>query len=386
MLALLPVLAAERFAIGLLSQIGISILICLSYYLLLGQAGLLSFGHALYTGAGAFAAIHWLQWAQQGAIVPVVLIPLLAGLCTVALAGATGWLSTRRGGLVFAMITLGLGELAWTVAQRFPVVFGGEAGISANRASGPVWPGIGLGPDENMYALIAIYTFLCSLLIYAFSKSSFALSLRAMREQPARAAALGFDIRSARFRVVWVSAFFAGVAGGLSALHFELVSNEVFSVARSGSYLLFTLVGGTSWFAGPILGGVLMVLATDGLSSLTGAWQLYLGLLFVITVMRLPNGLGGWLFERWTGRQTLRLADLGWRPVRKGLGLVLLGLAVVACIEMVYQYQLREVLGPERLFWGLALDSQHPMHWLLVLCLAGLGWLMTFARRRPRAG
>ncbi len=384
-LALLPVLLADRFAIGLLSQIGISILICLSYYLLLGQAGLLSFGHALYTGVGAFAAIHWLQAAQQGAMVPVVLIPLLAGVCTMAVAWVTGWLSTRRGGLVFAMITLGLGELAWTLAQRFPAVFGGEAGISGNRAAGQVWPGTGLGPDENLYMLIAVYTFVCSWLMYRFTKTPFALTLRAMREQPVRVATLGFDIRSARFRVVWVSAFFAGVAGGLSALHFELVTNEVFSVTRSGSYLLFTLVGGTSSFAGPILGGVLMVLATDGLSSLTGAWQLYLGLLFVIAVLRLPEGLGGWLSERWAGLRTTGLTKLSWTPVRTALGMAMLALSVVAGIEMTYQYQLREVLGPERILWGVVLDSQRLAHWLGVLCLAGLGWATAFARRGPRA-
>lgn len=380
-LAVLPTLLADRFAITLLSQMGISILICLSYYLLLGQAGLLSFGHALYTGVGAFAAIHALQIAKFGVPVPVVVIPVVAGLGTLLVACVTGWLSTRRGGLVFAMITLGLGELAWTLAHRFPSLFGGEAGISGNRAMDPVWPGMDLGPDGHMYALIAVYTLVCSLLMYGFTRTPFALSLRAMCEQPERAASLGFDLSRARFQVVCVSAFFAGVAGGLSALHFELVTNEVFSVARSGSYLLFTLVGGTSSFAGPILGGVLMVLATDGLSSLTGAWQLYLGLLFVLTVIWLPGGVAAGMAQLWNRAPSARQNH--WRPgrVRLMVGLILLVLALVAGIEMLYQYQLRDVLGPERRLWGLVLDSQYWAHWLGVLALMALGFLMVFAPR-----
>lgn len=384
-LALLPYTLSESFSIALLNQASIAVLICLSYFLLLGLSGLLSFGHALYTGVGAYAAVYCVPVLQQMWPGLLVAAPLLAGFLTLLVAAVTGWLSTRRGGLVFAMITLGLGELAWTLAQRFPAGFGGEAGLSINRADLPLWGGVSLGPAENLYVLIAIYTWLCAGLMYVFTQTKFALLLRASREQAQRCAALGFDIRHLRFKAVLVSAFFAGVAGGLSALHFELVTHEVFSVARSGSYLLFTLVGGTASFLGPILGGLLMVVFTEGLPRLTGAWQAYLGLLFVWTVMRLPDGIGAHLARpaAWAGN--LRLAGIDGRAFVRFVGLALVLLALVGAIEMAYQYQLRAVLGSERAIGGVVLDSEQAWHWLGVVGLGLWGAWMRYLARGSRA-
>ena len=376
-LALLPIAFGSSFALTLLSQIGIASIACLSLNILLGQGGMLSFGHALYTGAGAYAAIHLLRLASNGWAVPVSLMPALAGVCSLLLALLTGWLSTRRAGLSFAMITLGLGELAWTLAQRFPAVFGGEAGLTANRVVGEVFLGLSFGPGTQVYGLIAVYAWVCTVLMFAFTRTPLAWGLRAVREQPERAGALGFDPRNVRYRAVLVSAFFAGVAGGLAALQFEIVTSEVFSVTRSGAYLLFTVVGGAGYFLGPMVGAVLMVLGSVWLSSITGAWQLYLGLLFVATVMLVPDGLSGLavrLWQRWQAR--------GWRllepaDVLQIFAALTMLMGLTALVEMLYQFQLRSTMGSQLTLWGLTLNTSEPASWVacaLVSCTGLTIW------------
>lgn len=385
-LALLPLAFDSSFSLTLLSQIGIACIACLSLNILLGQGGMLSFGHALYTGAGAYAAIHLLRLAANGWLVPVSLIPVLAGIGSLLLALLTGWLSTRRAGLSFAMITLGLGELAWTLAQRFATVFGGEAGVSANRVVGDAFLGISFGPATQVYGLIAVYVWACTALMFAFTRTPLAWGLRAVREQAQRAAALGFDPRSVRYRAVLVSAFFAGVAGGLGALQFEIVSSDVFNVTRSGAYLLFTIVGGAGYFFGPMVGAALMVLGSVWLSSITGAWQLYLGLLFVATVMLVPDGLSGLavrLWHRWTAR---RWRILGLTGAIQAVGVMTMLLGSVALVEMLYQFQLRSTMGHRLSLWRLELNTSEPSSWLacaLVSCTGLLIW--RWGQHRGRA-
>ena len=133
LLLCLPLAWESRHALGLASQMGIAVLACLSFHVLWGQGGMLSFGHAVYTGAGAYLCMHTLQaLAAHGWPLPVALLPLLAGLGTAVLALPMGWLSTRRPGTPFAMITLGLGELVWALALMWPAWSGGESGLSGS--------------------------------------------------------------------------------------------------------------------------------------------------------------------------------------------------------------------------------------------------------------
>ncbi|MBK1684982.1 branched-chain amino acid ABC transporter permease, partial [Rhodoferax fermentans] len=129
-LMLAPLLWDSSLGQSLLSQIGIAIIVCLSYNLLLGQGGLVSFGHAVYSGMGAYLAMHTLNRVSGGWPLPVSLIPLAGGLGSVLLALLLGWVSTRRAGTAFAMITFGVGELIWASALVLPGFFGGEGGLS----------------------------------------------------------------------------------------------------------------------------------------------------------------------------------------------------------------------------------------------------------------
>ena len=371
LLGLLPLLADSRFALSLLSQAGIACILCLSFWLLMGQGGLLSFGHAVYSGAGAFMAIHTLRWVEVGAVagLPVALIPLLGGVAAALLALPLGWLATRHSPTVFAMVTLGLGELAWATALMFPAVFGGESGVSADRSAGPALAGLSFGPPVQMYGLIAAYTWLSALGIYGFTRSPPGRLLNAVRDKPERVAFMGHDPRRVRWLAFGVAAFFAGVAGGLSALLLEIVTTEVLSSQRSAAVLVFTYLGGVAYFVGPILGGLLMVAGQVLLSAWTPGWLLYLGLVFLAMVMASPGGVAAWLLDPPPRSRPPLLRRVSSAAAA---ALALAGLA--GLIEMAYQLKLADTLGPELDWFGLTLNAHAALHWLGAgaLMLAGL--------------
>jgi branched-chain amino acid transport system permease protein len=383
MLVLAPLVFTSSLSQTLLSQMGIAIIVCLSYNMLLGQGGMLSFGHAVYSGMGAFLAIHTLNRVSDGLALPVSLIPLVGGFAGLALAGVLGWVTTKKAATPFAMITLGLGELVWAMALMFPGFFGGEAGVSGNRVAGSPVLGISFGPQIELYYLIAVYTFACTALMYAFTRTPLGRMLNAVRDNPERVAFVGYNPQVVRYLAFVIAAFFAGISGGLAALNFEIVTSEVVSGHRSGAYLLFTFLGGTTFFFGPIIGAILMVLAFVLLSQFTQAWLLYLGLIFIVMVMVAPGGVASLIMAN------LRLARHGFsrRLWVSYLALWLTGLlslaGAAALLEMVYHLQLDAALGPELSFIGITLNVKGVVSWLgsgLVM-LTGLG-LFALCRRQ----
>jgi branched-chain amino acid transport system permease protein len=377
-----PLAWDSRHALGLASQMGIAVLACLSFHVLWGQGGMLSFGHAVYTGAGAYLCMHTLQaLAAHAWPLPVVALPLLAGLGTALLALPLGWLSTRRPGTPFAMITLGLGELVWALALMWPAWSGGEAGLSGNRAAGPRWGRLDLGQADQLYVLIALHAVLGGWLVWGLTRTTFGRLLNAVRDNPQRVPLLGHDPQRLRLIAFVLAAFLAGVSGGLAALHQEIVTPEVFSIHRSGAFLLFTLLGGAT-LLGPVLGGVLMVAVMVGLSGWTPAWLLYTGLVFMLGVVWAPDGVAGALLR---GQRAWRAG--GWRPGVRGWVRLLASLCLltgaVAVVEMAYQWPLMDTLGPVRQLGRVALDTRSALPWGLAagLLLAG-GVLWRAARER----
>ncbi len=369
-LLIAPLAFPSSLGLSVLSQMGCAIIICLSYNILLGQGGMLSFGHAVYSGLGAFAAVHVMNVADAGSwAVPLVLVPVVGGFVGLAAAGLLGFLCTRGAGTTFAMITLGLGELVAAAALMFPGLFGGEGGITANRVYGTSFAGLGFGSALQVYGLIAVYCLVCTAAMFAFTRTPLGHMLNAVRDNAERAAFMGYQPRRVRYLAFLIAGFFAGVGGALTAINFEIATAEgSLGLARSGATLLFTVVGGTSLFFGPVIGGVLSVLASVLLSDLTRAWLLYLGLLFVLTVLVAPGGVAGALVAGVTGVRRLR-ADQVRSCWRAWLALVvsgMLGLAATAClIEMVYHLQLEAALGPGLRFLGLHLNTSAPQDWAL---------------------
>jgi len=371
----MPRIFDSGLSITMLSQMGIAIIACLSYNMLLGQGGMLSFGHAVYTGLGAFVAIHALNaWCAASPALPVSLVPLVGGAAGMGFAVLFGYVTTRKSGTTFAMITLGLAELVFAMSLMVPEFFGGEGGVSGNRVVGAPVLGITYGPAVQVYYLIAVYTLVCVVLMYAFTQTPLGRLLNAVRDNPERVEFIGYNPQRIRYTAFIIAGFFAGISGGLGALNFEIVNAEVVGAARSGAYLLFTFLGGATFFFGPILGAVLMVLAFVMLSELTKAWLLYLGAVFMLMVMYAPGGLASLIMLN------LRVARHGkLRALLPAYGLLALSGAVCALgfsalVEMVYHRQLDAAMGPVLRFLGMALDTSSVAHWsgLLVYLATGV--------------
>jgi branched-chain amino acid transport system permease protein len=379
-----PLLFRSSLAHTMLSQMGIAVIACLAYNMLLGQGGMLSFGHAVYSGLGAFFAIHALNWVSAGKLaLPVSLIPLVGGLAGLVFAVLLGYVTTKKAGTPFAMITLGVGELVYAMSLMFPGFFGGEGGISGNRVAGQPFLGLTFGPQIQLYYLIALYTFVCTAAMYAFTRTPLGRMLNAVRDNPERVEFVGYDTQFVRYFSFIASGFFMGISGGLTALNFEIVTAEVVGAARSGAYLLFTFLGGATFFFGPIIGAVLMVLALVFLSELTPAWLLWLGLVFTFMVMYAPGGIASLVM------MNLRVASFGklrpllpWYAVL-GVGALLILAGGGAMIEMVYHLQLNQALGPAMKYLGLAIEADSTTAWAgaAAVLLAGVA-LFELTRRR----
>lgn len=379
-----PFVFTSNLSVTMLSQMGIAIIACLSYNILLGQGGMLSFGHAVYTGLGSYVAMHALNAAADGQLpIPVTLMPLVGGVAGLFFAVLFGYVTTKKAGTTFAMITLGMAELVFAMSLMFSNFFGGEAGVSGNRVVGEAFMGITYGPPRQVYFLIAVYTFICVGLMFAFTRTPLGRILNAVRDNPERVEFIGYNTQKVRYLSFMIAGFFAGIAGGLGALNFEIVTAEVVGAGRSGAYLLFTFLGGATIFFGPIIGGILMVLASVLLSELTKAWLLYLGLIFLFMVMYAPGGVASLIM------MNVRVAAYGL--LKRVLGsyvlLALFGLVMFAgagaMIEMMYHLQLNAGQDTLLRFFGIDLDAKSAVSWVGSLVVLAVGFvLFEWARRR----
>ena len=386
--ALLLVIAPFVFTSGLgitvLSQMGIAIIACLSYNMLLGQGGMLSFGHAVYTGLGAFLAIHALNAVASGSLpIPVSAVPLVGGFAGMGFAALLGYVTTRKAGTTFAMITMGMGELVFAMALMIPEFFGGEGGVSGNRVIGKAFLGITYGPPIQVYYLIAAYTFVSVVLMFAFTRTPLGRMLNAVRDNPERVEFVGYNTQRIRYTAFIIAGFFAGISGGLGALNFEIVTAEVVHAARSGAYLLFTFLGGATFFFGPIIGAILMVLAFVLFSEFTKAWLLYLGLIFLFMVMYAPGGFASLIMMNFRVAAFGKLRQL-WASY---LALTVTGLVALvgaaAMVEMTYHLQLSSAEGSDIKFMGVTLNTAGLDNWLGAAAIMAVGLvLFEVARRR----
>lgn len=379
-----PLVFTSSLALTMLSQIGYLIIICLSYNILLGQGGMLSFGHAVYTGLGSFIAIHAMNRASSGDWgIPLVLIPIIGGLGGMFFAALLGYVTTKKSGTTFAMITMGIGELVASMALMFPEFFGGEGGITTDRVYGKPFFGLTFGSGMEVYYLIAAYCFICTAAMFAFTGTPLGRMLNAVRDNSERVEFVGYNTQRVRYFSFIIAGFFAGVGGGLAAINFEIITAmDSVSVMRSGSYLLFTFLGGATFFFGPIIGAVLLVLASVLLSELTKAWLLYLGLVFLLMVMYAPGGVASLIM------MNLRVARFGkWRRLAQPyLAIAASALVMIvggaAIVEMIYHLQLNAALGPQVSFMGVQLDTSSASTWTVAVAIfvVGLG-LLEVARR-----
>lgn len=340
LLLVAPLIFTQSAALSVLSQIGSMMIFALSFNMLLGQTGMLSFGHAVFAGLGAFVALHLMNALSGSSPAWLLLVPLAGGVAGLLFGAIFGFIATRKSGVALSMISLGLVELVGASALMFPGFFGGESGVGTDRVLGPAILGIDFGTQIQVYYLIAFWVLVSVAGMYLLTQTPLGRIANAVRDNPERAAFIGYDPRQVRYLMFMLSAFFAGIAGTLAAINVEIVSAENLGLQRSAQVLLFTYIGGVGYFCGPIIGAVVGVLFSVVLSAYTKAWQLYLGLLFMLVVLVAPGGIAALVpavIRAWhalTWRQCARLS----RPFAALIvGLLLCLFCGVALIEMLYQ-------------------------------------------------
>ena len=356
----------QGWLLASLAQAATMIVFALSYNLLLGETGLLSFGHAAPAGLGALFAAHLFN--RYAIALP--LLPLAGGLGGAAFGALTALVAARRAGTAFAMITLGLGELVAAAAWALPGWFGGEAGVGIDRASGPAWADWSFGPDRQAYCVIAAWCIVAVAAMFAFSRTPFARLANAVRDNPVRAAALGIAPARARAVMIVWSAGFAGVAGTLALINIELAAAESVGMMRSAAVLIATVTGGEASFFGPVLGALVWVVFSVGVAGVTRAWMLYVGLFFIVVVLAAPDGLAGFFVRQraWIARHGARAWAAGAFAAACGV------LAVVLATQWAYAVRLRDT---DPVAWLAALTLRDA--WRLAASIVALIALSTLA-------
>jgi branched-chain amino acid transport system permease protein len=383
-LAALPLLFRSGTALTMLSLMGIAIIFALSYNMLLGQTGMLSFGHAVYYGLGAYFTVHAINWAIAAKLpIPLLVMPLVGGFAGLVFAILFGWVSTKRSGTAFAMISLGLAELVGSSSLILRSFFGGEEGVTTNRTKLLRLFDWNFGPQIQVYYLIAAWCLLSIALMYALTRTPWGRMCNAVRDNSERAQFVGYNPQVVRYLAFCLSGLFAGVAGGLASINFELANSALFSAVQSGNVLLATFIGGAGHFVGPILGAVLVTYLQNMLSDVTEVWQLYFGLMFIATVMYAPGGLAGLIMMHGPIWRAGALSGLigAYALLLAPIALVTVGAVLV--IEMMTHLGVKAAEGTVMKMAGISFDAKSGLAWVLALglLLAG-GGLALLAWRR----
>ncbi len=273
-----------------------------AFNLLLGFAGMLSFGHAAYFGFAAYIT-SWVTAALGWPTIPGI----LAGMACAALLGLViGYLAIRRHGIYFAMITLALAQVVYFVCLQAPFT-GGENGIQG-VPRGSLFGIVSLQSDTTMYYFVLALFVATYLFIQRIVHSPFGQILKAIRENEPRAISLGYDVSRFKLMAFVLSTTLAGLAGSLKALTLSLASLSDVLQETSGEVVLMTLLGGTGTFFGPVVGASIVVTLQEYLSDSVGEWvKVIIGAIFVACVMFFRKGIVGeveaW-FKRRNARQT----------------------------------------------------------------------------------
>ncbi|HBZ42936.1 MAG TPA: branched-chain amino acid ABC transporter permease [Maritimibacter sp.] len=384
----IPMTGPSRTFYTIAHQMGINVVFALSYNMILGKGGLLSFGHAVYFGLGGYLAVHAMGWIEDevgiwGSI-PVFFLPVV-GFVGGALAGALiGWPSTRKAGTTFAMISLGVAELIFAAAFMFDSFFGGEQGISGDRMNGIELFGLSMGPIAEVYWFIAFWMFVGILGMWAFTRTPLGKLSEATRDNAQRVQFIGYNPQRVRYMVFIFAGGFAGLAGGMAAVNYEIFTPDALSLIPSGLVLIMAYVGGITYFVGPIFGAILLTYMQSMLSDFTEAWLLYLGVLFIAIVMYAPRGIAGIVFGFIDG---IRGSESGiyikhWALNLLGILLMLIGLIILVEVSVRWSNGYGDIYEP----FGMHLSHTNPLTWFLFLVasVAGIA-LSLFVKKQKEA-
>ena len=282
---LLPPLLAGDFYINLASQILIAAIFALSLNLLVGFGGMTSLGHASYLGVAAY--ISALLTSRYGLSHGSAAVVSMAG--TVAMAAFFGIIALRATGLGFLMITLALSQVLWGLAYRMSNVTNGDNGIAGLTRPTPF--GISLDSPGSFYWFVLIVAAFAFLMMAIFVSSAFGSSLKGVRDQPRRMAALGFNPWLIRWITFVYAGFWGGVSGLLYVYYHKYIHPTSLSTTSSAEALLGVIAGGSGTLGGPVVGAAVVLLIKNYASAYIERWNMLLGLVFLFIVLVMPTGI-----------------------------------------------------------------------------------------------
>ena len=256
-----------------------------SLHFIMGPAGMHSFGHAAYFGLGAYAAALGVRSLGLPMEVALVAAPVASALGALVF----GWFCVRLSGVYLAMLTLAFAQIVWSVIYQWDAVTGGSNGLTG------VWPAPWLEDKRAYYFLTLLLVTVGVLLMRRVLFAPFGMALRAGRDSPMRADAIGIDVKRMQWAAFVVAAVFAGLAGALYAFSKGSISPDSVGVGRSVDGLVMVLLGGVQTLAGPIVGAVTFTWLQDAVARNTDYWRALLGAIILLIVLAFPQGIAGFL-------------------------------------------------------------------------------------------
>lgn len=277
---------------SLATEMLIFAIFALGFDILFGYTGLLSFGHAIFFGIGAYATGIVLV-----RVVPSLFVALAVGTAlSVAISYAVAFLSIQKRGIYFVMITLAFCQMFYFIGFKWTRLTGGDNGLHGvpRTSFGPV----DLNSEITLYFFILVLFLLSVLLAYRIVNSPFGRVLKALKDNEDRARSVGYNATTFKTAAFMISAFFASLAGGLYALHSNFVPIDTLSINTSGDVVVMALLGGIGTLYGPVMGAMLVVYLKNLLSNWVGNWHLILGGIFIVSVLTVRQGIFPVIFEK----------------------------------------------------------------------------------------
>ena len=284
----LPRLGLPTFYVSLLTQTWIYATVAMSLDMLIGFTGLVNFSQAAYFGAGAYAAAIAATRFHITGFVPGLALGILAAVLTSAVFSLV---ALRAENVGFIIITIALNQIMWGLAYQWVSVSGGDNGITG--LTRPSVFGIGLTGNSNYYYVCFAGYLIALIFLVAVVNSPFGLVLQAVRETPRRMRALGYNVWLYRYAALLISAAVAGGAGVLFAWYNQFVGPGDLALDLSTQILIIVILGGIGTLYGQLLGALIVVFLSNGLSSITQRWEFILGAVYFVVVMYAPDGLAG---------------------------------------------------------------------------------------------
>ena len=290
-LLILPPLV-PRFYVYILSLIFVTALLAMSLNLAIGYGGLFQFHHGVFYGVGAYTLALMLTKTSLPMWIGYIAGPIVAALAGLII----GWFCVRLSQLYFGMLQISLGSLIWAIVFRWYDFTGGDDGLH-----GIPRPSI-LSSANNTYYFILLVLVICLVALYIIVKSPFGATLQAVRDNPQRCAAVGINVRRHQLAAIVIATFFAGIAGVLFVVLERSVFPSLLFWTLSLEIFIMCLLGGWFTFAGPMLGGAIMVALRTFVGKYTEYWTLILGVILILLIFFLPEGVMGYFLGKFKPR------------------------------------------------------------------------------------